>query len=260
MGGIIVNFLEKIKELEKTILLSQNLQNADLQRTEKWHKDREGNFTGSKIKDLMSCNRSVAKKDWGDPAKIFGLGDGALTYVYEKTMERKHGFAIKTPTTAPMRHGTQNENVVKIMYEQKFNVKIDECAYIPHPNLSFLGASPDGKIGHNFGVEIKCPTTWSNFMQRIEKPFDKKHIDFWQVHTEMLCLGVNELVYIVALPVENIFEPEIKGFEVRNIKTDKQIQHAIEQRAIFANEIVEYYLKSKKNFYDCVKIVSEKYI
>ncbi len=95
------------------------MQTADLQRTKKWFEQRRGNFTGSKTKDLMSCNRSVAKKKWSDPAKIFGLGDGALTYIYEKAMERKHGFSIKTPSTASMRHGTQNESVVKIMYEQK---------------------------------------------------------------------------------------------------------------------------------------------
>ena len=42
----------------------------DLQRTEKWLEKRKGRFTGSKIKDLMTCGRSTSKMAWGSFEKL----------------------------------------------------------------------------------------------------------------------------------------------------------------------------------------------
>ncbi len=253
-----INFEDKIKELEAKINVVAPIEQG-LQRTSEWFEQRRGRFTGSKIKDLMSSNRSVSKKNWSDPTKILGLGDGALTYIYEKAMERKEGYVIRTASTASMRYGSENEDVVKLMFEEKNKVEVQEIGFIQHPNFDFLGASPDGKItasdDKNYAVEIKCPTSWSNYMKRMEVEFDPKHIDFWQIQTEMMCMGVDECVYIVAYPPENIFEPEIKGFDYKVVQAIPEIQNAILERAKLGNLIIETFEANDwKDFYKCVEI------
>ena len=70
-------------------------------------------------------------------------------------------------------HGKKLETVATLLYEHIYNVKIGEFGLVPHiakPNISFLGASPDGictcstldgKFSPLVGrmVEIKCVTT-----------------------------------------------------------------------------------------------------
>ena len=253
-----INFEDKIKELEAKINVVSPIEQG-LQRTSEWFEQRRGRFTGSKIKDLMSSNRSVSKKNWSDPTKILGLGDGALTYIYEKAMERKEGYVIRTASTASMRYGSENEDVVKLMFEQKNKVEVQEIGFIQHPNFDFLGASPDGKItasdDKNYAVEIKCPTSWSNYMKRMEVEFDLKHIDFWQIQTEMMCMGVDECVCIVAYPPENIFEPEIRGFDYNVVQAIPEIQNAILERAKLGNLIIETFEANYwKDFYKSVGI------
>jgi putative phage-type endonuclease len=70
-------------------------------------------------------------------------------------------------------HGKKLETIATLLYEYIYNVKIGEFGLVPHiakPNVSFLGASPDGictcssldgKFSPLVGrmVEIKCVTT-----------------------------------------------------------------------------------------------------
>jgi hypothetical protein len=90
-------------------------------------------------------------------------------------------------------------------------------------------------------------------MARVEEEMNEKHIDFWQLQMEMLATDTSIVKYIVALPPQNIFEPEIPDITVREVLRDEMYCNAILQRARLGNEIIDNFLSGDKNFYDVVK-------
>ena len=69
-------------------------------------------------------------------------------------------------------HGCKYEPIATMIYEEVYDTRVKEFGLIPHPDISFIGASPDGistcfskknpnKFSSKYGVmlEIKCPRT-----------------------------------------------------------------------------------------------------
>ena len=54
-------------------------------------------------------------------------------------------------------HGTRMEPVVRGVYERMLDHVVVPGGFGVHPRLSFLGASPDGLVGHSGLVEFKAP-------------------------------------------------------------------------------------------------------
>ena len=52
--------------------------------------------------------------------------------------------------------GTEREPLARALYEAHTGVLVDEVGFIKHLDLP-CGASPDGLIGNDGGIEIKCP-------------------------------------------------------------------------------------------------------
>lgn len=256
------DFEKKIQELEAKINVLSNDKKIATQRTEDWFKARRGKFTGSKIKDLMKCSRATARIEWGVDDKIFDLGDAAIKYIFTKAQERKHGYYCKTYGSRAMSYGTENESVIKDLYTAKNpNDFVEDCEFIAVND--YLGASPDGKITDELKIqkalEIKASTTFEQYFNRVEVPFDEKHMDFWQVQTEMLALEVEECHYVVALPPHDILEPVIQGFELIVVKASRTHQNAILQRAKLGNLIIEKYLAGMP-FYAAVRFAVKNFI
>jgi hypothetical protein len=238
------NFLDFVAAQDKSFELVQ----TDLQRTEAWFEQRRGNFTGSKIKDLMSCTRQSAKMLWSENAKIFDLGETAKKYIYSRAMERKHGYVVQTAASQAMKYGTRIEEQIFDAVKELF-IDLKEVGYTPHPKYNFLGASPDGLAGEGV-AELKAATTWDTLYSRHEILFDDKHQDFWQIQTEMLCAGKDKCIYAVALPPEDMQNDEIiKGVSIRIVDASPIHQHAILTRARLGNFIAERYLSGVDKYF-----------
>ena len=230
--------------------------NVDLQRTEKWFKDRLGVFTDSKIKLLMSCNQSASKMEWGRVEKILSIGEAAKKYIYSKARERQTGKVIETATTLSMRYGTENEGAIKDFFDKNIGgYEIKECGFIKFND--YLGASPDGlaidtRTGEKLAVEIKANTSFDSEYDREIEAFDQSHMDFWQVQTEMMVLKVEKCLYITAEPSESIFNPKIEAVNYQIVKNSPIHQNAIYHRARLGNSIIEKFL-SGMDFYDAIE-------
>lgn len=111
------------------------------QRTEEWFQDRLGKVTASRISDVMMKSTTA----------------GYQNYRAQLVCERLTGVPTETFQSAAMLHGTETEPQARALFEMQTGLDVSEVGFIPHPTLEMSGASPDGVVGQDGLVEIKCP-------------------------------------------------------------------------------------------------------
>lgn len=220
------------------------------QGTSDWKRSRLGNFTGSRIGDLMTSGR---KKD-----EMFG--QTALSYIYEVAAERDllpayieddYLFEIydkyMSVTNKYMEFGHENESFAIDRYELMTGYQCNEVESIKHPTISWFSASPDRIVitgDKKIIAEVKCPTP-KKFMEYKQKVSDNASLlsvepkYFYQIQAELMCSGLSEADFIV-------FCPFLKNnLHVVRITADEKIQGEIETRIEKANELINVMLDKK---------------
>lgn len=73
-------------------------------------------------------------------------------------------LGYKTFTSEYTTWGKNHEPVARRQYQNRFKVKVQESGLFVHPKYPYLGTSPDGLVGENGLIEIKCPAKheWKN--------------------------------------------------------------------------------------------------
>ncbi|CAI6357776.1 unnamed protein product [Macrosiphum euphorbiae] len=82
--------------------------------------------------------------------------------------------------TRAMEYGREHEQDAKKDLELALGIEIKECGLYIDSNNVFLGATPDGLIGHDTLVEVKCPFSAAD-MDPEEAILNKK-ITFWKIN------------------------------------------------------------------------------
>ncbi len=118
----------------------------DDQGTEQWHQDRSGCATASQFCDIIA----VSKKD-GKPLKARD------DYIWKVVTERLYGTPTESVTAKSMEWGKELEPFARQAYEVLTGSIIVPSGFVFHPTIAFCGASPDGLIEQDGGIEIKCP-------------------------------------------------------------------------------------------------------
>ncbi len=116
------------------------------QNTAQWYTDRLHHFTSSELHKLLTRARS------GDVSK------SAESYILDKLAEElTNGTCLdyKDIKTKEMQWGHHYEPVARELYETRAGVNVDLCGFIEWSE--FFGGSPDGLVGENGIIEIKCP-------------------------------------------------------------------------------------------------------
>lgn len=102
---------------------------------EKWHTYRKNRLTASNFHTI--CHLRVATM----PS-------------FAKTLLSRQ--SVSTRATS---HGKINEKVALRQYSEKYALDVEECGLFINKDKPYLGASPDGLLGSETIVEIKCPYT-----------------------------------------------------------------------------------------------------
>lgn len=145
------------------------------QRTPEWFAKRLGLVTASRIADVM------AKTKTGASASRSG-------YMAQLITERLTGAPTEGYQSAAMEWGTEQEPVARAAYEAREGVLVDEVDFVRHPLLE-AGASPDGLVGEDGCIEIKCPNT-STMLEYIEtRSVPRKYL--LQMQWQLACTGRN---------------------------------------------------------------------
>ena len=141
-----------------------------LQGSDEWHLSRIGNLTASR------CHDAVARTKSGWSASRYKLID-------ELVNERLTGERRVITQSAAMQWGVETEPLARQAYEEILGVDVYETGSVPHPLIAESSASPDGLVGDDGLIEIKCPntTTMVNTVIKGEIPENYKTQMMWQL-------------------------------------------------------------------------------
>jgi hypothetical protein len=102
-----------------------------------------------------------------------------------------------------MQWGTEQEPFARAAYEAHTGQMVEEVGFIQHPDIEDAGASPDGLVGDDGMVEIKCPSSstalecWLIHAQG-GNPVDAKY--YAQMQWQMRCADRSWCDYVVFDP------------------------------------------------------------
>ena len=144
------------------------------QRTEEWFAARLGKVTASRVADLMATTKS-------------GYSTSRSNYMAELICERLTGRRAEGFTNAAMQWGTDVEPQARAAYEFITDAQVVEVGFIDHPKIAMFGASPDGLIGEDGLIEIKCPNTATHIEKLLGEMVPGKYIT--QMQVQMACTG-----------------------------------------------------------------------
>lgn len=193
--------------------------NDIIQGSEAWHALRLGKVTASRISDIIART----KTGWGASRK---------NYAAELVAERLTGTPAEGFTNAAMKWGTETEPQARAAYEFFCDQAVVEVGFVDHPTIKMSGASPDGLIGDDGMVEIKCPNTATHIDTLLAKSIPDKYIA--QMQWQMACAGRQWNDYVS-------FDPRLSGglqlFVRRLQRDDGRIAELEKEVRIFLAEV-----------------------
>jgi putative phage-type endonuclease len=116
------------------------------QRTPDWEAARLGKATASRIADVIASTKS-------------GYAASRANYAAQLISERLTGVKAEAFESAAMRWGQEKEGEALEVYAFEQDADVTQVGFLDHPAVPMAGASPDGLVGDDGLVEIKCPLT-----------------------------------------------------------------------------------------------------
>jgi putative phage-type endonuclease len=139
-----------------------------------WHALRLGKVTASRVSDVIAKTKT-------------GWGAGRANYAAELIAERLTGSPAERFTNAAMQWGTDNEPLARKAYEFMTDNAVEQVGFVAHPLIEMSGASPDGLVGADGLLEIKCPNTATHIDTLLNQAIPYKYIV--QMGWQMACTG-----------------------------------------------------------------------
>ncbi len=157
------------------------------QRTTEWFKQRKGKITGSAIGAILGLSPFTTSKD-----------------VMRRMVRESNGYESEFLGNVATNYGTANEPVATFDFTLETDLQVTETGFHVHPNYDWLGASPDGFVGDDAVIEIKCP-----YGKRNSSDFTSIHEQLHymaQIQYEMFCTGRKKCYFFQWSPKGTMLE------------------------------------------------------
>lgn len=145
-----------------------------IQGTPEWFAIRAGKVTASRVADVVAKTKT-------------GWGASRANYMAELIAERLTGEVAPSFTSAAMQWGTEMEPLARDAYEFRTDASVETVGFVAHPSILMSGASPDGLVGSDGLVEIKCPNTATHIDTLMDVSIAGKYEK--QMQWQMACTG-----------------------------------------------------------------------
>jgi putative phage-type endonuclease len=184
------------------------------QSTPAWLKSRLGRLNASRAPDMMDKTQKGI-----DGAKRIGL---RREIIYERLTNR----AIERFVTKAMQHGIDTQPEAERVYSLITGRDVYPAPYVPHPVIAMSGASPDGFVGTDGLLEIKCPESTTHLQTLLsgEVPAAYAH----QINFQMSCTG---RAFCDFVSFDPRLPPELQIF-IRRVERDNAVIEKLEAEVI----------------------------
>ena len=188
-----------------------------IQGSPEWFAQRCGKATASRISDIVAKTKS-------------GYSTSRANYMAQLVVERMTNQVAESYTNAAMEWGIENEGFARANYESKMNLLVTETGAIDHPTILKSAASPDGLVGDDGCLEIKCPHTATHIDTLLGDEVAKKYYD--QMQWQMACaerdwcdfvsfdprMPEGLQLFIKRVPRSNLYIAELEGEVIQFLK------------------------------------------
>lgn len=185
-----------------------------IQGSPEWFSARRGNVGASSVYKVMAKGQGKTRKQ----------------YMTDLLIERLGG-QVESFSSASIERGNEMEPLARSAYEVETDSIVAECGFIMHPELDRFGASPDGLVGDDGLIEIKCPNTSTHIdFIRSLKPSGQY---IWQMQAQMACTGRKWCDFVS-------YDDRLPGLEfqkVRVLRDDEKIKQMLTEINVFLHEL-----------------------
>jgi len=145
------------------------------QRTDEWMRRRAGQFTASRSAALMARTKA-------------GSSSSRAELIMTLAIERLNGECVPTYSNSAMQRGIDLEPLALAAYITWSGTWIEEEAYIASADLPNTGCSPDGLVGEDGMVEVKCPANAAKHVAALRS--GAHAVEYrWQLQHQMMVCG-----------------------------------------------------------------------
>ena len=193
------------------------------QRTEDWYNIRKGKMTASNAETIIAN------------------GKGLETYIYNLMAEYYSSAEKENYINADMQRGIDLEPEARLEFEFYTDLDVQEVGFIEYNE--FIGVSPDGLIGNDGLIEIKCPNDSIYFKLLLSNNIKPEYIAQMQMQ-----MYVTERQYCYFVSYNPNFE---KSLYIKKINRDEEmidkLKKGLERGTQLIKEIKENFRKVGTN-------------
>lgn len=188
------------------------------QNSPEWLELRKGKFTASTFKDLFMKETTQGYQD----------------AIYKVAFERLTNESPESFSNEWMQRGHELESEARRWYELETFNKVHNGGFFEYN--SWIGASPDGLIGDDGLIEIKCPKYSTMMDYLIKKELPKAY--YYQVHGQLLVTDRQWCDFVA-------YHPSLPKLILR-IERDKEVDKEIFEKLFKAIKEVEQIINKLK--------------
>lgn len=144
------------------------------QGSDAWLKIRLGKVTASRVSDVVARTKT-------------GWGASRANYAAQLVVERLTGEPQESYQNAAMLHGIETEPHARAAYEFQTDATVTQVGFIIHPRIELSGASPDGFVGDDGLIEVKCPQSGTHIETLLGREVPGKYLT--QIQWQLACTG-----------------------------------------------------------------------
>lgn len=190
-----------------------------VQGSPEWFAERVGKVTASRVADVVARTKS-------------GWGASRANYMAELIAERLTGAKSEGFVNAAMQHGIDTEPQARDAYSFYAGVDVEQVGFIAHPTIEMSGASPDGLVGNDGLVEIKCPNTATHIDTLLDGKVPERYV--LQMQWQMACTGRKWCDFVSFDPRM----PESMRLFIKRVERDEKLIASLEKDVeLFLREV-----------------------
>ena len=192
------------------------------QGSDLWARARCGKVTASRCAEV-----SAVRQDGDEASK-------RRAYRNELMVEILTGRPVLHRVTREMQWGIDQEEFGRSAYEMARGVLVRTCGFVVHPDIERFGCSPDGLVGHDGMIQIKCPNTTTHLAWMLSGSIPIEHLP--QMLGELSCNPERTWIDFVS------FDPRLPSHlqtYIRRFQRDEKLIFALEANVVHFNHEID---------------------